>query len=199
MNRCQVCGSGVLEVKNRRRLESAKSKHCRDGIIALCRSIAVDLERDVCKKCFLEVGKYQALKRQYEYLEADLKSKLSRTLQPSLSEPLHRHHSSRHYPSNHRHHSNLRHHSSFVNYEGKWSIGFAKGLDDGILNFLLSYACIHVNQPKSRMIRKPSWFCKIIFQKGDSATTAGLVIPRIPMIFLLVSIVAVAVIAIKFT
>lgn len=114
-----MCGSGVLEVKNRRRLESAKSKHCRDGIIALCRSIAVDLERDVCKKCFLEVGKYQALKRQYEYLEADLKSKLSRTLQPSLSEPLHRHHSSRHYPSNHRHHSNLRHHSSFVNYEGK--------------------------------------------------------------------------------
>ena len=64
MNRCQVCGSGVLEVKNRRRLDSAKSKHCRDGIIALCRSIAVDLEREsgyVCKKCFLEVGKYQAL------------------------------------------------------------------------------------------------------------------------------------------
>ena len=34
---------GILD---RRLLESASSKHCRDGIIALVRSIAVDLEQE---------------------------------------------------------------------------------------------------------------------------------------------------------
>ena len=50
MNHCQVCGSAVLQVKNRRLLESTSSKHCRDGVVALGRSIAVDhisLEREL--------------------------------------------------------------------------------------------------------------------------------------------------------
>ena len=73
MNRCKMCGSAVLEAKNRRILESASSKICRDGIVALGYGITVDhisFEHEfssgyVCRKCFVAIEKYQALKCQF--------------------------------------------------------------------------------------------------------------------------------------
>ena len=73
-------GSAVLEAKNRRLLESASSKLCRDGIVALDYGITVDhnsFEHEfrsgyVCRKCFVTIEKYQALKCQFIDVETDL-------------------------------------------------------------------------------------------------------------------------------
>ena len=72
--------SAVLEAKNRRLLESASSKICRDGIVALGYGITVDhisFEHEfssgyVCRKCFVAIEKYQALKCQFIDVETDL-------------------------------------------------------------------------------------------------------------------------------
>jgi hypothetical protein len=73
-------GSAVLEAKNRRLLESASSKLCRDGIVALGYGITVDhisFEHEfssgyVCRKCFVTIEKNQALKCQFIDVETDL-------------------------------------------------------------------------------------------------------------------------------
>ena len=82
MNRCKMCGSAVLEAKNRRLLESASSKICRDGIVALGYGITVDhisFEHEfssgyVCRKCFVAIENYHALKCQLIDIETDLQS-----------------------------------------------------------------------------------------------------------------------------
>ena len=91
MNRCKVCVAPVLECKERRRLDSPQSEHCRAVLVGLACDVGIttnDAAKEygsgfVCKKCFNLAATYFTLKEK-------LRNKLQETFRPRTNDGLNR-------------------------------------------------------------------------------------------------------------
>ena len=87
MNRCKVCVAPVLECKERRRLDSPQSEHCRAVLVGLACDVGIttnDAAKEygsgfVCKKCFNLAATYFTLKEK-------LRNKLQETFRPRTND-----------------------------------------------------------------------------------------------------------------
>lgn len=85
MNRCKLCVAPVLNCKDRRLLSSQQSEYYAAVLVDLACEAGIarnDATKEytsgyLCKKCFMSIGKFSALKEEVGKLKGELLSNLS--------------------------------------------------------------------------------------------------------------------------